>query len=226
MTNRDWWDAARKDGPAGFPYMAGIVPAGRRGDVLVEHQNIEDGGGIHAQLRGQGTRNGTYAVLKVRGQVVMSDTDMERRSNIGAILGATGDVLIGGLGLGMIVCPMLRNPGVASITVIELNPDVIALVEPAVRHWADVQGLSHFGRLNVVQADVYTWRPAKGQKFDTIYFDVWPDISEDNLVGIARLHNRAKFWKRTRDSFMDSWQADNLRSRRRDDRRRNPWAYE
>lgn len=224
MTDRAWWDAARADGPAGFPFMASIVPPGKRGDVTVEHLAITDGGGIHAQIRGQGTRNATYAILKIRGGVVMSDTDMERRSNLDVILNAQGDVLIGGLGLGMIVCPLLRKPAVRTITVIELNPNVIALVEPSIRHWADVQGLSHFGRLNIVQADVYTWRPAKDQKFDAIYFDVWPDVCEDNLVGINRLHNRAKSWKRP-GAFMDSWQADTLRSRRRADRRRNPWDY-
>jgi spermidine synthase len=222
--DREWWNQARADGPSGFPYMATIVPAGRLGDVQVEHLEITDGGGIHAMLHGGGTRNGTYAILKIRRSVVMSDTDMERRSNLGVILDAQGDVLIGGLGLGMIVCPLLRKPTVRTITVIELNPDVTAHVEPAIRHWADVQGLTHFGRLNIVQGDVYTWKPAKGQKFDAIYFDVWPDISEDNLDGIARLHARAKFWKRP-GGFLDSWQADNLRSRRRADRRRNPWDY-
>ena len=206
--------------------MATIVPAGQRGDVRVEHLEITDGGGIHAQIRGHGTRNATYAILKIRGGVVMSDTDMERRSNLDVILNAAGDVLIGGLGLGMIVCPLLRKPTVRTITVIEQDPVVIALVEPAVRRWGQANvGLERVREsLAVVQADVYTWRPAKGQKFDAIYFDVWPDISEDNLTGIARLHNRAKSWKRP-GAFMDSWQAGNLRNMRRADRRRNPWDY-
>lgn len=224
-TDRTWWDECRADGPSGFPFMAGVVPAGQRGDATVEHLAITDGGGIHAMLRNQGTRNGTYSILKVQGGVVMSDTDMERRSNLGVILDAQGDVLIGGLGLGMIVCPLLRKPTVRTITVIELNPNVIALVEPHVRRWAADRNLDPGGRLAVVQADVYTWRPAKDQKFDAIYFDVWHDICEDNLIGIRRLHNRAKSWKRTRDSFMDSWQAGELRNMRRADRRRNPWDY-
>lgn len=219
-TYHEWRKACQADGPAGFPNMAQIVPAGKLGDVSVEHMTITDGGGIHAMLHGYGTRNGTYAILKIRRGVVMSDTDMERRSNVGAAINAKGDVLIGGLGLGMIVCPMLRKPAVTSVTVIEVNPDVAALVEPAIRRWADAQGLAHQDRLTIVQGDVFTWKPAKGQKFDAIYFDIWPDISEDNLDGIARLHNRAKSWKRP-GGWMNSWQAGLLRSRRRDDRRRN-----
>lgn len=224
-SDRGWWDACRKDGPSGFPFMAGIVPAGVRGDVTVEHMTITDGGGIHAMLHGNGTTNGTYAILKIKGHgVVMSDTDMERRSNLTAILNAKGDVLIGGLGLGMIVCPMLRNPAVRTITVIELNPDVIAVTEPAVRRWGQANVGAERVRdvLAVVQGDVFTWKPAKGQKFDAIYFDVWPDICDDNLDGIAKLHNRAKSWKRP-GGWMNSWQADNLRSRRRSDRGR--WGY-
>ena len=222
--NRDWWDVCCADGPFGFPYMAQIVPAGASGDVTVGHLTITDRGGIHAQLHGAGTTNGTYAVLKIRRSVVMSDTDMERRSNIGAIVRSVGDVLIGGLGLGMIVCPMLRNPDVRTITVIEQSADVIRLVEPAIRGWASREGISAETRLQVLPGDVFTWTPAKGQKFDAIYFDIWPDICEDNLDGIGRLHQRGKAWKRP-GAFMDSWQADALRSRRRADRRRNPWDY-
>lgn len=211
------------DGPGGFPYMARIVPPGRSGDVEIEHLEITDGGGIHAMLHGGGTTNGTYAILKIRGGVVMSDTDMERRSNLGAAWNLKGDVLIGGLGIGMVLAAVLRKPDVQSVTVIENSPDVIALVEPAIRRWADGQGISA-ETLRVVLGDVFTWKPATGQKFDGIYFDVWPDICDDNLDGIAKLHNRAKFWKRP-GGWMDSWQADNLRSRRRADRLRNPWAY-
>lgn len=199
--------------------MATIVPAGGQGDVKIEHLEITDGGGIHATLRGNGTANGTYAILKILDDVVMSDTDLERRSNLAAVAYATGDVLIGGLGLGMIVCPMLRKPSVNSITVIELNPNVIALVEPAIRRWGQTTlGRERTRVLSIVQGDVFTWKPAKGRKFDTIYFDVWPNISEDNLDGIARLHVRAKSWKRP-GGWMNSWQADNLRSRRRTGRR-------
>jgi spermidine synthase len=211
-----WLEDCRDDGPLGFPRMATIVPAGQRGDVRVEHLEIADGGGIHAMLRGTGTRNGTYAILKVRGSVVMSDTDMERLTNIDAKIQARGDVLIGGLGLGMIVCPMFRNPAVRTITVIERNPDVIALVEPAIRAWAGRISAETVPSLRIVLGDVFTWKPEKGQKFDSIYFDIWPDICEDNLDGIAKLHNRAKSWKRP-GGWMDSWQADTLRDRRRSD---------
>lgn len=206
------WDAPGA-GPFGFPFMAQVIPVGQRGDVTVEHLTITDHGGLHAQIHGAGTANGTYAILKIGRQVVMSDTDMERRSNMAILHHGIGDVLIGGLGLGMIVCSLLRKPGVRSVTVIENNPDVTALVLPALAEWTKGLGDNAAGwpDLTVIDGDVFTWKPAKGQKFDAIYFDVWADICGDNLDGINRLHRRAKSWKRNRDAFMSSWQVGELR---------------
>lgn len=187
-----------------FCRMHEIIPPGARGDAVIEHMTITDGGGLHAQLHGYGTRNGTYAVLKIGGRVVMSDTDMEQRTNREAVLFARGDVLIGGLGLGMIILPVLRRENVQSVTVVERNSNVIALVAPALS--------AHTGKkpLTVIEGDVFTWRPAnKGRQFDFVYLDIWTDLCVDDIGERQRLHRRFRPYLR-KGGKVTSWEYEHL----------------
>jgi len=68
---------------------------------------------------------GTYRRLSHDRTVVMSNTQMEVRTNIECFLHATGRVLINGLGLGMVLEGLLHKPDVTSIKVVELNKEVI-----------------------------------------------------------------------------------------------------
>ena len=54
----------------------------------------------------------------------------------------------------------------------------------------------------------YTWEPPT-RHFDTIYFDIWPNISTDNLKGIHRLHRRFKPALRAK-GWMESWMREDL----------------
>jgi len=69
--------------------------------------------------RGRDTyiRPGRYARLHVGHVLMMSDTDMERRSNVQVVQQARGHVLIAGLG--MILHPILAKPEVTRVTVVE-----------------------------------------------------------------------------------------------------------
>ena len=71
---------------------------------------------------------GTYIRLTHNGECVMSDTNMEQRTNLRFCLKAYGDIIIGGLGIGMIIMAIQDKPEVKSITVIEKNQEVIDLV--------------------------------------------------------------------------------------------------
>lgn len=139
---------------------------------------------------------------------MMSDTDAERRSNYEVVRRATGDVLVAGLGLGMIFHPILAKPEVRSVTVVEKFADVVALVEPT---------LSPV-KLRVVVADIFAWKPPTGVKWDAIYFDIWPDICVDNLKEMATLHRR--FSRRLNPSgWMGSWKYGELLALRQRGRR-------
>lgn len=150
---------------------------------------------------------GTYTRLIVNGQLYMSDTPMEKRTNVEFVIKATGDVLIAGLGLGLIVHPLAAKPDVTSITIIEKYQDVIDLIAPT---------LPKNVKINIICADIFEWVPEKGQKWNTIYFDIWPTICTENLDEMKILHNKFKFRvKRDGNHWMSSWVKDLLVNRRR-----------
>jgi hypothetical protein len=51
---------------------------------------------------------------------------------------------------------------------------------------------------NGEQDDISMWSPRRWEpcwpRFDTIYFDIWPDIHISNIVEASRLRSRAKGW--------------------------------
>ena len=56
--------------------------------------------------------------------------------------------------------------------------------------------------------------PARGQKWDVIYFDIWPDICTDNLQEMDALHKKYNRCK-VRGGWMNSWQREWLKMERR-----------
>lgn len=65
--------------------------------------------------------------------------------------------------------------------------------------------------------DAFTWKPAKGQKWDVIWHDIWISLCEDNLKEMATLHRR--FGRRAR-IWQGSWGKELLQRRRRERQRR------
>ena len=122
---------------------------------------------------------GKYVRLKINGHVIMSDTPMEWRTNRECIYYAHGDVLIGGLGIGMIIMAIQDNESVKSITVVEKNPDVIAAVKDQ---------LPLNDKVRIIEGDVYTYVPER--KYDCVYMDIWGDISEDTYTDMVKLKRK------------------------------------
>lgn len=127
---------------------------------------------------------GTYTILSYTTpdgseEVMMSNTQFEYRTNVGFVQNARGHVLIAGLGLGMILRPLAANPNVKSITVIEKDPDVIALVAP---HYADLEQLA------IIQGDIFKHECIR--TYDWALFDIWPTTTPDNLTEMHALRWR------------------------------------
>src|SRR5690349_4219937 len=61
---------------------------------------------------------------------MMSDTLYERQTNQIFLDSAKGDVLILGLGIGLIVYPIMNKANVTSIKIVELHQEVIDLILP------------------------------------------------------------------------------------------------
>lgn len=115
------------------------------------------------------------------GTVMMSDTEMERRTNSYFLYQANGDVLIAGLGLGMVLLAIQAKAEVNSVTVVEIHQEIIDLVVPQ---------LPLDGKVNVICGDIFEWYPPTGVKYDTIWFDIWDAITEDNYEEMKKLHRR------------------------------------
>lgn len=155
----------------------------------------------------------------IRNIVWMSDTPMERRTNLDFVRRATGRVLIAGLGLGLCLVPILAKPDVAAVTVIERSPEMIDLIAPQ-RRFAAVPGVA---KLTVICADIEDVRPRDtiaGGKWTTIYFDIWPDICGDNAPQMRRLHHRWSPYLDRADpaASMDSWRKQDTYRLARDRR--------
>lgn len=137
---------------------------------------------INARRESEGQEPGTIVHLRNQyGTVMMSDTEMERRTNRYFLMQANGDVLIGGLGLGMILLATQAKEEVNSITVVEIHQEVIDLVVPQ---------LQLNGKVNVICGDILEWYPPKGVMYDVMYFDIWNGLCEDNYDDMKRLHRR------------------------------------
>lgn len=166
-----------------------IVPDGVSGDWRVESFTVSAEDEKRERLRAamQGLRpheivkEGSYKRLMCRNDVVMSNTPMEIYTNLPFMNQAKGDVLINGLGLGMVLGAILKKPEVTSVTVIEKSPDVIALVAPS---------FEDDPRVSIIEGDALTYTPPKGQSYDVVWHDIWTFITADNLPEMHKLHRK------------------------------------
>ena len=162
------------------------VPEGTSGAWRVEQFTVTQQeakfGALRAAVAGTGryVPAGTYTRL-IRGSTcVMSDTPDEKRDHYRFVWSAKGHVLINGLGLGMVLGAVLQNPAVTKATVVEISPDVIALVAPSYRD----------PRVSIVCGDALTIEIEKGAKFGAVWHDIWDNICADNLEAMKTLHRR------------------------------------
>ena len=111
---------------------------------------------------------GLYVRLMIDGEVMMSDTPMEKVTNRDFIENAHGRVLIGGLGIGLTLLPIMEKEDVSEITVVEYNKDVIDLIKPQ---------LQLNSKVKIVQGDVFNYVPSRA--FNTIYMDIWSSVNSE-----------------------------------------------
>lgn len=122
---------------------------------------------------------GEYWGLFRDGKVIMSNTPAEIQDHIKFIHKASGKVLVGGLGLGMVLKCLLDNKAVTKVTVVEKSVDVIRLVAPS---------YTEDPRVEIVNADIFEYTP--NEKYDCAWFDIWDDISGEEYPEMKRLHRK------------------------------------
>ena len=200
--------------PYGLVPMSSILTAGESGDAKLEHLEItQKDADFHNLCEYANKRTetfivpGSYMKLSVRDHLMMTDTPHEAHTNKGIIEAAHGDVLIAGLGMGMILVPILRNPKVTSVSVVEIDPGVIKLIHRPLLdkgHFTENEKM----KLVVVQGDIFDFNPAP-LRYDVIYFDIWPSISFLNLKEGRRLKTKFRDCIRP-GGWMKIWVEDEI----------------
>lgn len=107
-------------------------------------------------------------ILKEGPRTWMSDTPMEQESLYQVMKKANGDVLIGGLGIGLLPTLLsIADNSVKNITVVEANEDVIDLVWPQLKPYIDIE---------VVNMRIEEFLESTESRYDFVYIDIWEHI--------------------------------------------------
>lgn len=142
---------------------------------------------------------GKYVWLTHNSECVMSNTPMEKRTNREFVCNAHGNVLIGGLGIGLIILAIQEKEEVSHITIVEKNKEVIDLV-------ADQLPLNE--KVEIVNADIFEYVPT--EKYNTIYIDIWnwvdSDIYREEMKPLIQRY-RKHLVKKSEDEnrYIDCW---------------------
>lgn len=168
------------------------VPEGTKGEYAVTHEHIPAGQSLPVvSMRNAFLMNQVPASIKFQHDWVvrrlkhndgvwMSDLPQEVYQMREPLAQAYGRVLIGGLGLGVVSHLMMQQQKVDWVTTCELQPDVIALVNPYISN-----------RGVVICADLFEYVAEHIGTFDYAFFDIWAGTGEttwkDYVVQLRRL---------------------------------------
>jgi Tfp pilus assembly protein PilF len=178
-----------------FPRIAELIKPTKVGCIEIEHYTITRSDVLCELVRGGPCEEETMAVLRVNGKAMMCDNLHERLSNQDIVEQARGRVLIAGLGLGMILHPIIKNDAVSSVTIVEKEKDVITAITPI---------LPKSSKLQVVCGDIFTWKPEDSARYDCIYFDIWTNGEYDG--DLERQQLLSKFEKyRAKGGWISAW---------------------
>ena len=188
-----------------YPNMVQFLKEGETEKFSLQHFNVTEKevrhckmiDAIHGRREYAGFTAGKYVKLVRKNttfnNIVMSDTWMEKYTNMEVYYHAKGDVLIAGLGIGMVLLGIQSKPEVTSITVVEKEQEIISLV---------TSHLPLNDKVTIVHSDIFSYVPDR--KFDTIYFDIWDNLCGDNWEEMKKLH-RKFVRKRKPNGWMSSW---------------------
>lgn len=165
-----------------------IVPNGVCGNWRVESFIVSADASEATKFRaaitgrpGEYVPKGDYKRLRRGSVTIMSNTPMEANTNREFVQRAQGNVLISGLGLGLVLNAILKKPEITLVTVIEKYAEVITLVWPS---------FESDPRCHIVHADALEYRPPRGAYYDAVWHDIWDSINPGNLPEMTCLHRR------------------------------------
>lgn len=178
----------------------------REGDMFrLSHFTVDENSDFRTRMS---IPHGRYIRLTHGSDVVMSDTLMEKRTNLNFVVNAHGKVLVAGLGIGMILLAIQDKPEVQKIVVVEKYQEVIDLV-------ADQLPLND--KVEIVVGDINEYVPI--EKFNTIYFDIWnwihSDVYDDEMKPLISKFRKYLVSKaEDPNRFIDCWAKNEAKNNR------------
>ena len=159
------------------------IPEGVSGDFSIRKQNMNN-------FCGTEEPQGFYTILYHNEAHIMQDTTREYREHEQFLNDAHGNVLVTGLGLGLVNESLMNNPNVESVTIVEKYQEVIDLV------W---NHCPKNDKVRLICADIYDWKP--DGRYDIGWFDSW--CGENTHLEYQKLINQRyfkhisdiRFWK-------------------------------
>ena len=177
-------------------YFRSDVPAGKSGLWTIEKIRMRDR--AFDPMSDQRPdcfkfRPGIYTCLSRGRTQFMTDLYDEwwtQRAGIAEAIARGGEILVTGLGLGLVAEAMLRPHAskVTRVTIVESSADVIRLVGPFLQR-------RYPGRIEIIEADAFSWRPTDHRRFTVGWHDIWPDpYGANNAAEMAGLQAHHHAW--------------------------------
>lgn len=167
-------------------------------DMRQEVKAYERIPGMVVDKQGHGAHKAVHETsvpyLLYRGEYCMSANLTMKMRHVSFLQQAHGDVLLTGLGIGMVAAACKRHPNVTSVTVVEIDKHLINFIGPhiPVNHAPYAQAAAIFER-----ADAYTWSPRFGKTYDCIYHDIWSELElTSTWAGHKRIMQHHTPWLR------------------------------
>ena len=156
------------------------VPVGKKGKWEIKRFEVP---AFSSAGYGRGVPKGTYTGLYRDSMLIMSDTPDEIQDHLDFIEKAKGNVLVVGLGIGMVLNALCSSSKVDKVTVVEKSRDVISLVA---NHYTALYG----NKVEIINADIFNYRLQKNQFWDCAWFDIWDNLCTDNLKEMDKLSRK------------------------------------
>jgi hypothetical protein len=162
-------------------FFVPTYPSARFGRWEIRHSKLICAQGYWSPAKFQAD----VAALMRDSDTWMSITAMELESQEIGISAAYGHVVIFGLGMGWSAAATAIRAQVTAVTVVELDPDVIAL-HADIDIFAQLPAKAR-SKIRIDQGDAFEWRSNKA--VDVLMPDIWlPLISDGRVAEVQRMH--------------------------------------
>ncbi len=137
------------------------------------------------------------AVLE-KGRIWMTITPNEIETMRGAVDQAFGHVVTFGLGLGYYAYMVSEKDDVESVTIVDMNADVINLFTQYI-----LPQFSHADKIKVIKADAFEYadQHLTPGKYDVVFTDLWHDVSD----GMAMYLRMKQYEQQSPDTLFTYW---------------------